>query len=88
MKVQPNRLGIDRQHHLQGSAIDRDRPLQFRLDGITNEVFTLESKLKARDELNIEFRGMKIPLVLSKAAAAESSPLILRKYHISEKERL
>lgn len=33
MKGQPNRLDVDRQHQLQGSAIDRNRPLQFRLDG-------------------------------------------------------
>lgn len=33
MKGQPNRLDADRGHHLAGSAIDRARPLQFRLDG-------------------------------------------------------
>lgn len=33
MKGQPNRLGTDQQHPLQGSAIDRARPLQFRIDG-------------------------------------------------------
>ncbi|QQR35629.1 FAD-dependent oxidoreductase [Devosia oryziradicis] len=33
MKDQPNRIGVDRPHQFHGSAIDRGRPLKFRLDG-------------------------------------------------------
>lgn len=33
MKGQPNRLAAGDAQHLQGSALDRGRPLQFRLDG-------------------------------------------------------
>lgn len=47
MKGQPNRLGIDRQHHLQGSAIDRSRPLQFRLDGRVVSGFAGDTVLSA-----------------------------------------
>ncbi|MDB5613922.1 MAG: Sarcosine oxidase subunit alpha, partial [Devosia sp.] len=33
MKLRSARLGVDTKHLLQGSAIDRSQPLQFRLDG-------------------------------------------------------
>jgi sarcosine oxidase, subunit alpha len=47
MKDQPNRLGTDRPHHLQGSAIDRNRPLQFRLDGRVVSGFAGDTVLSA-----------------------------------------
>ena len=47
MKSQPNRLGTDRQHHLQGGVIDRSRPLQFRLDGRLISGFAGDTVLSA-----------------------------------------
>ena len=47
MKDQPNRLGVERQHHLQGSAIDRGRPLKFRLDGRVVSGFAGDTVLSA-----------------------------------------
>lgn len=67
MKVQPNRLGIDRQHHLQGSAIDRDRPLQFRLDGRVISSFAGDTVLSAVLASGIDSIGQRggAPLALS-----------------------
>lgn len=67
MKVQPNRLGIDRQHHLQGSAIDRDRPLQFRLDGRVISGFAGDTVMSAVLASGIDSIGQRggVPLALS-----------------------
>ena len=47
MTSQPNRLGTDRQHQFHGSAIDRTRPLQFRLDGRVISGFAGDTVLSA-----------------------------------------
>ncbi len=47
MKGQPNRLGAGRQHALQGSAIDRSKPLKFRLDDRTICGFAGDTVLSA-----------------------------------------
>lgn len=59
MKGQPNRLGTDRQHHLQGSAIDRDVPLQFRLDGRTISGFAGDTVLSALLAAGIDTMGQR-----------------------------
>ena len=66
MKSQPNRLGTDRQHHLQGSAIDRSRPLQFRLDGRLVSGFAGDTVLSALLASGIDTVGQRGgPLALS-----------------------
>lgn len=67
MKGQPNRLGIDQQHHLQGSAIDRARPLQFRLDGRIVSGFAGDTVLSALLASGIDTIGQRggAPLALS-----------------------
>ena len=47
MKGQPNRLGVTPQHHLQGSVVDRSRPLQFQLDGRLVSGFAGDTVLSA-----------------------------------------
>ena len=67
MKGQPNRLGADRQHHLQGSAIDRSQPLQFRLDGRVISGFAGDTVLSAVLASGIDTIGQRnsVPLALS-----------------------
>ena len=57
MKSQPNRLSTDRQHHLQGSAIDRTQPLQFRLDGRTISGFAGDTVLSSLLACGIDTLG-------------------------------
>jgi len=47
MKGQPHRLGAGQPHHLHGTAIDRSRPLQFRLDGRPISGFAGDTVLSA-----------------------------------------
>jgi len=47
MKGQPNRLRVDTQHAFHGSAIDRTKPLKFRLDGRTIFGFEGDTVLSA-----------------------------------------
>jgi sarcosine oxidase subunit alpha len=47
MKGQPNRLGTDQPHAFHGSAIDRSKPLRFRLDGRTISGFAGDTVLSA-----------------------------------------
>lgn len=66
MKNQPNRLGTDRRHHLQGSAIDRSRPLRFRLDGRLVSGFAGDTVLSALLASGIDTAGHRGgPLALS-----------------------
>ena len=67
MKGQPNRLGIDPPHHLQGSAIDRTRPLQFRLDGRVISGFAGDTVLSAVLASGVDAIGQRggAPLALS-----------------------
>lgn len=64
---QPNRLGSDRQHQFQGSAIDRTRPLQFRLDGREISGFAGDTVLSAVLASGIDAVGPRAgsPLALS-----------------------
>ena len=59
MKGQPNRLGTDSQHHLQGSAIDRGQPLQFKLDGRTVSGFVGDTVLSAALASGIDTVGRR-----------------------------
>jgi sarcosine oxidase subunit alpha len=59
MKDQPNRLSGDRQHHLLGSAIDRGRPLQFRLDGRRVSGFAGDTVLSALLASGIDTIGQR-----------------------------
>lgn len=47
MKHQPNRLALDPAHTFSGSAIDRSRPLRFRLNGHVIEGFEGDTVLSA-----------------------------------------
>ena len=74
MKGQPNRLVADAgRHHLQGSAIDRNQPLQFRLDG--RIIYGLCRRHGAQRVLasGIDTVGQRdeTPLALSAAACAD-----------------
>ena len=66
MSQQPNRLGTGN-HHLQGSAIDRSKPLQFRLDGRLVSGFAGDTVLSALLASGIDTAGRrdKAPLALS-----------------------
>ncbi|WP_156460249.1 FAD-dependent oxidoreductase [Devosia sp. Root635] len=74
MRSQPGRLGIERQHHLQGSAIDRDRPLQFRLDGRIVSGFAGDTVLSAALASGIDAAGRRDGVAL--ALSARHAPAI------------
>ncbi len=59
MKALSNRLGTDHQHHLQGSVIDRSRPLQFRLDGRVVSGFAGDTVLSALLASGIDTIGQR-----------------------------
>lgn len=59
MRDQPCRLGTDRPHHLQGSAIDRSRPIQFRLDGRNVSGFAGDTVLSALLASGIDTIGQR-----------------------------
>ena len=63
----PNRLGTDKAHLFQGGAIDRSRPLQFRLDGRTISGFVGDTVLSAVLAAGIDTAGRRngMPLALS-----------------------
>ncbi|MGB3336846.1 MAG: FAD-dependent oxidoreductase [Devosia sp.] len=67
MKSQPARLGTNSQHHLQGSAIDRTRPLRFRLDGRLVSALAGDTVLSALLASGIDAVGRRdgAPLALS-----------------------
>ncbi|QDZ09651.1 FAD-dependent oxidoreductase [Devosia ginsengisoli] len=59
MKGQPNRLGTGRQHHFHGSAIDRSKPLHFRLDGRVISGFAGDTVLSAALASGIDAVGRR-----------------------------
>ncbi|WP_332693568.1 FAD-dependent oxidoreductase [Devosia sp.] len=67
MRNNPNRLGAQSAHPLQGSAIDRGRPLQFRLDGRLISGFVGDTVLSAVLASGIGSAGKRggVPLALS-----------------------
>lgn len=71
MKGQPNRLGVTPQHHLQGSVVDRSRPLQFRLDGRLVSGFAGDTVLSALLASGVDTIGQRGggPLALSRRHA-------------------
>jgi sarcosine oxidase subunit alpha len=74
MTSQPGRLGIAHQHHLQGSAIDRNRPLQFRLDGRIVSGFAGDTVLSAALASGIDAAGRRDGAAL--ALSARHAPAI------------
>jgi sarcosine oxidase subunit alpha len=74
MKGQPNRLGTDRQHSLQGSAIDRTKPLQFRLDGRLISGFAGDTVLSAVLASGIDAVGRRAGAML--ALSSRHAPTI------------
>ncbi|HTM79223.1 MAG TPA: FAD-dependent oxidoreductase [Devosia sp.] len=87
MKGQPNRLSADKQPTLCGSAIDRARPLNFRLDGRSISGFAGDTVLSAALACDIdmvgEFDGQPLglghrfapALAFGKAEAARALPM-------------
>mgnify|MGYP003644584956 CR=1 FL=1 len=67
MRGQPNRLAADTAGPFAGSAIDRDRPLAFRLDGRRIEGFAGDSVLSAVLAAGIDSLGQRHdgPMALS-----------------------
>lgn len=67
MKNNPNRLGTQNEHLLQGSAIDRSHPLQFRLNGRVISGFAGDTVLSAVLASGIDTVGRRggMPLALS-----------------------
>lgn len=58
MKHQPNRLPADARHGFGGSAIDRSRPLSFRLNGRAYEAFAGDTVLSALLAAGVEGAGI------------------------------
>jgi len=64
------------------------------VDSVDGHIVHSMKELKTRLEnsekelIEIKFMGYDIPLIISKKDALEQGPLILSKYHITEKERL
>ncbi|HEV7344777.1 MAG TPA: FAD-dependent oxidoreductase [Devosia sp.] len=79
MKGQPDRLGRDERHHLQGSAIDRNKPLTFRLDGRDIHGFTGDTVLSAVLAAGIDTIGQRgdATLALSMRHAPTITPAAL-----------
>ncbi|MBU2367320.1 MAG: (2Fe-2S)-binding protein, partial [Alphaproteobacteria bacterium] len=67
MRDNPNRLGTEADHLLQGSAIDRSRPLRFRLNGREVSGFVGDTVLSAVLASGIDTVGKRggVPLALS-----------------------
>lgn len=67
MRDNPNRLGTEADHLLQGSAIDRSRPLRFRLNGREISGFVGDTVLSAVLASGIDTVGKRggVPLALS-----------------------
>lgn len=67
MRDNPNRLGIERDHLLQGSAIERSQPLNFRLNGREISGFAGDTVLSAVLASGIDTVGKRggMPLALS-----------------------
>lgn len=82
MRLRPARLGTEEQHRLQGSAIDRSRPLRFRLNGRQIEGFVGDTVLSAvlaagvdcaglRDGMSVALSSRHAPAVVLAARAAD-----------------
>jgi len=74
MKGQPSRLGAEQQPNLTGSAIDRGRPLQFRLDGRLISGFAGDTVLTAALASGIDGAGRRDGASL--ALSARHAPAI------------
>ena len=59
MTLQDARLRTDTAHALQGSAVDRSRPLQFRLDGRTYSGFAGDTILSAVLAAGVDTAGQR-----------------------------
>ena len=67
MKLRSARLGTDTQHLLQGGAIDRSKPLRFRLNGRQIEGFVGDTVLSAVLAAGVDCAGLRdgMPVALS-----------------------
>ncbi|MHA6691540.1 FAD-dependent oxidoreductase [Devosia sp. A449] len=74
MTDQPHRLGTDANHLLQGSVIDRTRPLQFRLNGRSIAGFAGDTVLSALLAAGIDTIGRRDHAAL--ALSARHAPTI------------
>lgn len=83
MKGQPNRLGADTEHQLIGTAIDRGKPIQFRLDGRLISGFAGDTILSAVLATGIDTVGLRrgSPLALSGRFAPVVIPAALARDH-------
>jgi sarcosine oxidase subunit alpha len=79
VKNQPNRLDIDPAHAFAGSAIDRSRPLRFRLNGHVIEGFAGDTVLSAAIASGFEAIGEHSghPLALTERFAPPVAPVSL-----------
>lgn len=79
MKNQPNRLQVDQAHAFAGSAIDRSRPLHFRLNGHVIEGFAGDTVLSAAIAAGFEAIGDMLdrPLGLTERFAPPVAPISL-----------
>ncbi|UJW85532.1 FAD-dependent oxidoreductase [Devosia sp. SL43] len=83
MKGQPNRRVADAGKPFAGTAIDRSRPLQFRLDGRTIQGFAGDTVLSAVLASGIDTVGLRhdTPLALSARYAPTIIPATLARDH-------
>ena len=58
MKRQPHRLPREARHGFGGAAIDRDKPLSFRLNGIACEAFEGDTVLSALLAAGVDTAGL------------------------------
>jgi sarcosine oxidase subunit alpha len=81
VKHQPNRLDLDASHALAGTAIDRTRPLRFRLNGHVIHGFAGDTVLSAAMASGVESVGTVngAPIALDASFAPPVTPAALHR---------
>jgi sarcosine oxidase subunit alpha len=83
MKRQPHRLNADTQHSFIGSAIDRNRPIRFRLNGVQMDGFAGDTVLSAALANGIDSFGLRDEHPIALTSQAEPAVLLAGRVNAS-----